>query len=209
MIRILFVLAAMLGGGSAAGQLSALSTDQLTTLKAQEGRRTDAAAQQLHALRARLGLDESHRFTQLKSHTDHFGQTHSRFQQHYLGLKVWGGEAVVHLDPQGGILPLTDALQRNIHLDASARITAKQAIESATKDYQHIRPLAQLSSASAELLAEPSCASGTKSTRPPALVPATRNTAAASASIPTARSQAMNYAIPHVASMASTATTWW
>ena len=155
MIRILFVLAAMLGGGSAAGQLSALSTDQLTTLKAQEGRRTDAAAQQLHALRARLGLDDSHRFTQLKSHTDHFGQTHSRFQQQYLGLKVWGGEAVVHLDPQGGILPLTDALQRNIHLDASARITAKQAIESATKDYQHIRPLAQLFSASAELLIYP------------------------------------------------------
>jgi len=53
---------------------------------------------------------------------------HVRFQQRYRGLRVWGGQAVLHVDGRGVERPMTDALVRGIRLEVRPNLDQAEAL---------------------------------------------------------------------------------
>ena len=62
------------------------------------------------------------------------GSRHVRLQQRYRGLRVWGGQAILHLDPGGAEGPPTDALVRGIQVDTHPNLGAAEALAIANQD---------------------------------------------------------------------------
>ena len=100
----------------------------------QESLRVSTAADHLLANRAQLGLDSDHAFILRESHTDHLGQTHGHFTQHYKGLRIWGGDAITHTDRNGNELPLTNALHKNIRMNATPSLSAGEVLAVTHRD---------------------------------------------------------------------------
>ena len=94
----------------------------------QEGLRIAAASERLAASRVQLGLDQDHGFQLRDAHSDPLGQTHGHFVQRYKGVRVWGGDAITHMDSEGSELPLTDALHRNIQLNVMPAMAEGEAL---------------------------------------------------------------------------------
>ena len=114
---------------------AALTAGALTAAaNPQETLRANAAAQRLMAQRTQLGLDADADFQLRSSHTDRLGQSHAHFQQTYKGIRVWGGDAITHVDREGNPLPLTDALKRNILLNITPSLGADEALSVAHRD---------------------------------------------------------------------------
>ena len=88
----------------------------------------------LAARRAELGLGADHAFQVRSTHSDELGQTHGHHSQLYKGIRVWGGDAITHLDRNGLELPLTDSLQRNIQLNVTPSLGAGEALAAVLQD---------------------------------------------------------------------------
>ncbi len=102
--------------------------------QAQARRVADISAEILASKAPALGLNDQHAFA-MKNHIgDEMGQVHTRFQQSYNGVKVWGGEAIMHLDSEGRELPMTDALMRNLHINTNPSMEAREALAVAHAD---------------------------------------------------------------------------
>lgn len=56
------------------------------------------------------------------------GTRHVRLQQRYQGLRVWGGQAILHLAPDGTERPATDALVRGIRLEVQPNLGQAEAL---------------------------------------------------------------------------------
>jgi Zn-dependent metalloprotease len=155
--RTAFLSLCLLNTGNAGAQLIPLRPQDLAIVRAQQDSRTGAAADYLASMRPVLGLDGSHQFALRASHTDQFGQTHSRFQQRYKSLRLWGAEAITHFDLAGVPLAMSDDLQRNIELDTTAGIDTPQAIDAVMQDLRRSGLLAGAApvSATSELLVFP------------------------------------------------------
>ena len=108
----------------------------------QEGQRIAAAAERLAANRTQLGLDQDHSFQLRDAHSDPLGQTHGRFVQRYKGVRVWGGDAITHMDSEGSELPLTDALHRNIQLNVTPAMAEGEALAVVQQDLAAQGPFA-------------------------------------------------------------------
>ena len=78
--------------------------------------------------RASLGLDEGTGFRVQDVQTDASGARHVRFQQLYRGLRVWGGQAIRHLRPDGREEPMTDALVRPIQVEVQPNLDRAEAL---------------------------------------------------------------------------------
>ena len=63
----------------------------------------------------------------LQTKVDHLGMGHTRVQQYHGGVPVFGGQAIVHLAPDGRLVHFTDTFVRQIEVDATPAITAEQA----------------------------------------------------------------------------------
>ena len=100
------------------------------------------ASEALAGSRAELGLDADHAFQVRGAHADELGQTHGHHRQFYKGVRVWGGDAITHIDRHGVELPLTDALKRNIQLNVTASLGAAEALAAAL---QELAPLGAFS----------------------------------------------------------------
>jgi len=87
------------------------------------------ALEQLRAARADLDLDEFNDFLLQDRIEDEEGRVHLRLQQTYRGLKVWGGQAILHLDGRGGGSPMDDTLVRAIRLETTANLPLAEALE--------------------------------------------------------------------------------
>ncbi len=88
----------------------------------------ERAAANLMAKRIDLGLDEAHGFAIRRVDGDELGQTHTRFQQTYNGVKVWGGEAIVHQDQEGAFLPMTAELKANINVSTLPSLSESEVL---------------------------------------------------------------------------------
>jgi Zn-dependent metalloprotease len=119
----------------AAGALAAASNPQETL-------RVNTAAQRLMAQRPQLGLDADGDFRLRASHTDNLGQTHGHFQQTYKGVRVWGGDAITHVDREGNALPLTNDLKRNIVLNVAPSLASDEALAVVNRDLAPKGPFA-------------------------------------------------------------------
>ena len=75
-----------------------------------------------------LGLGADASFVVRDVATDPDGARHLRLQQRYRGLRVWGGEAILHLDARGVEGPMTDALVRGIRLDPQPNLDQAEAL---------------------------------------------------------------------------------
>ena len=95
------------------------------------------AQQYLQARVFELGLDASHAFTARSVHHDEIGADHIRVDQYYQGVKVFGGEAIVHMQ-DGAVREVTDALVRGIRLNPTPTLDAPEALAAA---HQSLAPI--------------------------------------------------------------------
>jgi thermolysin len=59
--------------------------------------------------------------------SDRFGMTHRRLQQTHGGVPVLGGEAIIHLGPEGSVRRVTDALVTGLNVDTEPLLGAREA----------------------------------------------------------------------------------
>ena len=108
--------------------------EALAVLKGQEGARVQAATQHLLAQRQTLGLNALHAFTHQGSVTDELGMTHSRFQQTFQGVKVFGGEVITHMDAAGSQRAMTLAHRTLSALNTTPGLAASEALAIAHRE---------------------------------------------------------------------------
>lgn len=65
-----------------------------------------------------------------KQGRDAAGNTHVRFDQFYKGVKVFEGEAISHVDPQGRVT-VTNALRPGLRLDVTPKVAQADAVATA------------------------------------------------------------------------------
>ncbi len=117
-----------------ASALVALPSLTAVPEQAQALRVAEFSAEILAAKIPALGLNDQHAFA-MKNHIgDELGQVHTRFQQSFNGVKVWGGEAIMHMDADGRELPMTDALMRNLHINTNPSMEPREALAVAHAD---------------------------------------------------------------------------
>jgi Zn-dependent metalloprotease len=75
-----------------------------------------------------LGLGQAGDFKVQDVTVDPDGARHVRVQQRYHGLRVWGGQAILHFDAKGAEGPMTDALVRGIQLDPHPNLDQAEAL---------------------------------------------------------------------------------
>jgi Zn-dependent metalloprotease len=76
----------------------------------------------------RFGLGEDGDLVVQEVAADPDGTRHVRLQQRYRGLRVWGGQAILHLGPDGTERPATDALVRGIRLEVRPNLGQAEAL---------------------------------------------------------------------------------
>ena len=76
-----------------------------------------------------LGLDRSHDFALKNVNEDAFGAFHVRMNQYFKGVRVFEGEAIVHM--KGGAADRTDALARGLRLNVTPSLTSSEALAAA------------------------------------------------------------------------------
>jgi len=101
-------------------------------------RRAAAASARLMQNRADMGLDEAHAFQTTRFQTDELGQTHTRFQKTYQGLKVWGGDLIVHSDKDGAHLGITTQHKDKVVLNTTPSLDEAEALSVA---HRHLNPM--------------------------------------------------------------------
>ena len=149
----LTLLTAALVAGPMFAQQSKVAPETFASIRAQEPQRVRQATDHIMGLRADLGLNGNHDLMAKSAGTDPMGFTHTHFQQHFLGVRVWQGDAITHMDRNGRFAPQTDALIRNISLNVTPSLSPKEAVAVANAD---LNPRgAYVASPSAELVIFP------------------------------------------------------
>ncbi len=88
---------------------------------------SQTALYHLQANRERLGLSSETEFQTRNVVADNLGQTHVRAMQFYRGVKVFEGEAIVHLRGDQ-VLSVTDDMRRHNAVSTHPRLAASDAI---------------------------------------------------------------------------------
>lgn len=122
------VLALAAGAGAhAARPVPRLDPAALAQIRALQPQRVTQAQAHLAALRPQLGLGDRDGFVPRHAFTNTQGQTIVRLEQTYEGHRVWGGQAVAHVLPDGGIRTLTRSVRPGIALAGEPRLRPEQA----------------------------------------------------------------------------------
>ncbi|MBS1767702.1 MAG: M4 family metallopeptidase [Acidobacteria bacterium] len=130
----LSTLSALLVAAPAIAAIPQMAPDQLAQVRAQEGPRAEASVAHAMAMRTQLGLDNDASLRNAAVRTDEFGQTHTHVQQMYRGVRVWGGDAIIHMDKNGAFRPMTSALKAGINMNTMPSLRADEALETAHQD---------------------------------------------------------------------------
>ncbi|MBK8727709.1 MAG: hypothetical protein IPL96_17140 [Holophagaceae bacterium] len=118
----LTLVAALLAAGPASAQRATEGKQALAA------RFAEAATSRLMQNRAEMGLDEAHAFQMQRFHIDELGQTHTRFQKTYQGVKVWGGDLVAHTGPEGESLGLSATHKERVSLNTTPSLSEAEAL---------------------------------------------------------------------------------
>ncbi|HJV88701.1 MAG TPA: M4 family metallopeptidase [Holophagaceae bacterium] len=122
------VLTLATGPGSlAAGSPIPLDKPAFAFHKAQQPFRVAQATQRLTTLRGQMGLTERDGFVARQAFTNAQGQAVVRLEQTYAGQRVWGGQAVARVSPDGTVRTLGQRVHAGIALEGQPRLTAEQA----------------------------------------------------------------------------------
>ncbi|MEW6735499.1 MAG: M4 family metallopeptidase [Acidobacteriota bacterium] len=66
---------------------------------------------------------------------DEMSFAHTRVQQLLNGVPVWGGEAIIHLNPDGSLFSITDSLEANLQVNVEPVLNESEAAERAIRAY--------------------------------------------------------------------------
>jgi Zn-dependent metalloprotease len=88
--------------------------------------------------RGKMALDADHDFVTRNAVVDEQGGTHVRYDQTYRGVRVWGGEAIVHEGASQRAAELTSDLKRGIKVGTVPALSAADAVKVAERD---LRPM--------------------------------------------------------------------
>jgi Zn-dependent metalloprotease len=91
--------------------------------------------EQADRISAALGLDADEDLYSEGVEIDRLGQAHVRFQQTFHDVPVLGGEVVVHLNSDGSLRSVTDAILRGLATTTRPRYASTEAIEAAVADF--------------------------------------------------------------------------
>lgn len=105
-----------------------LSAQERAAAQAALPQRESLAKQRVQSLRQEKGLGEAHAFRLQKSHVDEFGLTHSRFDQYFQGVKVWGAQAITHQGLREDFRKETLAIQADIQLNTRPTLSGKEVL---------------------------------------------------------------------------------
>jgi Zn-dependent metalloprotease len=119
-----------------------LAGPELQLLRDAQDQRVQIASEKLHAQRSELGLDAAHAFQFRTAHTDEFGETHARFKQTYLGVPVWEGEVITHLNASGQYREPTLHTFPHIFLSVDPALSATEALAATHADLRPKGPYA-------------------------------------------------------------------
>jgi Zn-dependent metalloprotease len=89
----------------------------------------------LRATASQKAIDGPNDLVVSGAHVDRQAMAHTRVQQFFRGVRVFGGEAIAHLNPDGTVFGETDDLVAGVNVDPTPRVTAADAIRIATADY--------------------------------------------------------------------------
>ncbi|HEY0096520.1 MAG TPA: M4 family metallopeptidase, partial [Archangium sp.] len=125
-----FGLTRLVLGLAAAGALSACGAEDAPVIPGVEEvgvtRAEQALAAHLDKAAASLGATRAE-FVRSGAHRDDLGIEHTRFQQTVRGVKVFGGEAIVHRNPTGEEI-ITDDFRQGLRVANAARLNDAEAI---------------------------------------------------------------------------------
>ncbi|HZH75267.1 MAG TPA: hypothetical protein VEY88_04485, partial [Archangium sp.] len=125
-----FGLTRLVLGLAAAGALSACGAEDAPVIPGVEEvgvtRAEQALVAHLDKAAASLGAARAE-FVRSGAHRDDLGIEHTRFQQTVRGVKVFGGEAIVHRGPLGDEV-ITDDFRQGLKVANAARLNDAQAI---------------------------------------------------------------------------------
>ncbi len=95
------------------------------------------ALQYVHAHAEALGLGRVEEVRVRRTEADEDAVSHVRVQEHFRGVPVFQGEAIVHVRPDGVVASVTDALVKDIResLDTRATLGRDEAIAKAVQTY--------------------------------------------------------------------------
>ena len=79
--------------------------------------------------------DTDNSFSTKRVEEDTESGLHTHVQQLYKGVRVFGGEAIVHLEADDSAPSMTDDLLRDVQADTTPTLTAAQAVKIAVSDY--------------------------------------------------------------------------
>ncbi len=133
------LLTVLLAG--AAGPLMAQASKAANALQAAaralQPQRVAMARDHAMALRAQLGLGGSDAFVTRHVFTNTQGQAIVRLDQVHQGYRVFGGQALIHVLPGGGLRTLTRAVQGGVKVEGEPRLSAEGAVALALR---HLAP---------------------------------------------------------------------
>ncbi len=94
-----------------------------------------ASVQELLQRSAEFGITQAEDLKVRSVALDHLAMTHTRVQQHYQGVPVFGGEAIVHHRKDGAVAHLSEALVKNVSVIMQPSFAAAEAINRAVAMY--------------------------------------------------------------------------
>jgi len=90
--------------------------------------------------RGKMGLDADHDFVVRNAIVDDQGAVHVRYNQTYRGVRVWGGETIVHLGADQRSTDLTNEIKSGINLGTNPSLGVADALGVAHRDLRPMGP---------------------------------------------------------------------
>ncbi|HEY1404243.1 MAG TPA: M4 family metallopeptidase, partial [Pyrinomonadaceae bacterium] len=125
-LSLAFIFALALPRRDASAQRGA-SVDKLARAK-------EIAHNVIAARVSQRGINGKNDLKVTRASFDEGQKTHTRFQQTHRGVPVFGGEAIVHLNPDDSVFAVTDDLVESVQVDTAPYRTPDEAVRTAISD---------------------------------------------------------------------------
>ncbi|HXC18207.1 MAG TPA: M4 family metallopeptidase [Holophagaceae bacterium] len=136
---------------------------RLAALKSQEPANIARGKASLLQLRSQLGLATGSDFLAHDTFVNAQGRTVVHFHQLYEGHRVWAGEAIAHVEADGGIETVTSGVKSDISIKGAPKFSADEAVKAALRNLAPKGAMA--AEPKVELVAFPSSFTGGIATR--------------------------------------------
>lgn len=127
-------IAALLIAGGLHARPQGLTSVEHARIQAQLPARLAQSHARLESFKSRMGLERSGEFRLSASHVDELGQVHARYAQYHQGIRVWGAQAITHMNPTGDFRQDTLALRPRIQSSTQPSLQAGEILAKVQED---------------------------------------------------------------------------